>query len=72
MDFIDHFIGLAGPNNDDIAKRNSIVNEWWSICAVQIYNNSLQIETGSNRLRICDKETLKNNPALYTSLGWSY
>ena len=26
MDIIDHFIGLAEPSNDDIAKRNSIVD----------------------------------------------
>ena len=26
MDIIDHFVGLAEPNNDDIVKRNSIVN----------------------------------------------
>ena len=26
MNITDHFIGLAEPNNDDIAKRNSIVD----------------------------------------------
>ena len=55
MDIIDHFIGLAEPNNDDIVKRNSTV-DGEVLCAVQIYNNSLQIKTGSSYLRICVKE----------------
>ena len=39
MDVVDHFIGLAEPNNDDIAKRNSIVDGGY-LCRTNLQQQS--------------------------------
>ena len=65
MDIIDHFIGLAEPNNDDIAKRNSIVDGGVFVpykSTTIVYKSRLVPVTYGFVIK---KETLKDNPALY-------
>ena len=65
MDIIDNFIGLAEPNNDDIEKRNWIVDG-----GVFVPYKSTTIVHKSRLVPVTygfviKKETLKDNPALY-------
>ena len=65
MDIIDNFIGLAEPNNNEIEKRNSIVDG-----GVFVPYKSTTIVHKSRLVPVTygfviKKETLKDNPALY-------
>ena len=65
MDFIDHFIGLAEPNNDDIVKRNSIVDGGVFVpykSTTIVYKSRLVPVTCGFVIK---KETLKDNQALH-------
>ena len=65
MDIIDNFIGLAEPNNNDIERRNSIVDGGVFVpykSTTIVYKSRLVPVTYGFVIK---KETLKDNPALY-------
>ena len=65
MDIIDNFIGLAEPNDNDIEKRNSIVDGGVFVpykSTTIVYKSRLVPVTYGFVIK---KETLKDNPALY-------
>ena len=65
MDIIDNFIGLVEPNNNEIEKRNSIVDGGVFVpykSTTIVYKSRLVPVTYGFVIK---KETLKDNPALY-------
>ena len=65
MDIIDNFLGLAEPNNNDIEKRNSIVDGGVFVpykSTTIVYKSRLVPVTYGFVIK---KETLNDNPALY-------